>query len=37
MCFAQALVPFGDRWLLYYGMADSRIGLATAPRAIPAD
>ena len=37
VCFAQALVPFGDRWLLYYGMADSRIGLATAPRAVPAD
>ena len=32
VCFAQALVPHHDRWLLYYGMADAKIGLATAPR-----
>jgi predicted GH43/DUF377 family glycosyl hydrolase len=31
VCFAQALVQHEDRWLLYYGMADARIGLATAP------
>ena len=31
VCFAQGLVLFADRWLLYYGMADSRIGCATAP------
>ena len=31
VCFAQGLVRFRDRWHLYYGMADSRIGLATAP------
>jgi predicted GH43/DUF377 family glycosyl hydrolase len=27
--FAQALVRFDDRWWLYFGMADSRIGCAT--------
>lgn len=26
--FAEGLVPFGQQWLLYYGMADSRIGVA---------
>lgn len=31
VCFAQALVLRGREWLLYFGMADSRIGLATAP------
>jgi beta-1,2-mannosidase len=31
VCFAQGLVLFGGTWFLYYGMADSRIGLATAP------
>jgi predicted GH43/DUF377 family glycosyl hydrolase len=31
VCFAQALVLHDDRWLLYYGMADAKIGLATAP------
>jgi beta-1,2-mannosidase len=30
VCFAQGLVRFEDRWLLYLGMADSRIGLAVA-------
>jgi predicted GH43/DUF377 family glycosyl hydrolase len=34
VCFAEGLVPFGDEWLLYFGMADSRIGLARAPRAV---
>lgn len=31
VCFAQGLVHFQDSWFLYYGMADSRIGCATAP------
>jgi predicted GH43/DUF377 family glycosyl hydrolase len=31
VCFAQGLVLRGDTWILYYGMADSRIGCATAP------
>jgi beta-1,2-mannosidase len=31
VCFAQGLVLFHDTWYLYYGMADSRIGCATAP------
>ena len=26
--FVEALVPFGGRWLLYYGTADSRVGVA---------
>jgi beta-1,2-mannosidase len=26
--FAEALVPFDGRWYLYYGMADSRVGVA---------
>jgi predicted GH43/DUF377 family glycosyl hydrolase len=29
--FAQGLVLFNGEWLLYYGMADSRIGCATSP------
>jgi predicted GH43/DUF377 family glycosyl hydrolase len=32
VCFAEGLVPFGDRWMLYYGTADSKIAVATAPR-----
>lgn len=32
VCFAEGLVPFGDKWLLYYGTADSKIATATAPR-----
>ena len=31
VCFAQSLVLFEDRWFLYFGMADSRIGCAVAP------
>ncbi len=31
VCFAQGLVLFQDRWHLYVGMADSKIGCATAP------
>ena len=30
VCFAQSLVLFKDRWHLYFGMADSRIGCAVA-------
>jgi predicted GH43/DUF377 family glycosyl hydrolase len=30
VCFVEGLVAFGGRWLLYYGMGDSRIGLASA-------
>lgn len=26
--FVEGLVPFKGRWLLYYGMADSRVGMA---------
>jgi predicted GH43/DUF377 family glycosyl hydrolase len=26
--FVEALVPFNGRWYLYYGMADSRVGVA---------
>jgi predicted GH43/DUF377 family glycosyl hydrolase len=36
VCFAQALVLLGDEWLLYFGMADSRIGCARAPVATQA-
>jgi predicted GH43/DUF377 family glycosyl hydrolase len=31
VCFAEGLVLFGDYWFLYFGMGDSRIGVATAP------
>ena len=31
VCFAQGLVLFRGQWILYYGMADSRIGSARAP------
>ena len=34
VCFAEGLVPFGDRWLLYYGTADSKIAVAAAPRVL---
>ncbi|WP_200862847.1 glycoside hydrolase family 130 protein [Amycolatopsis orientalis] len=29
--FSEGLVRFHDRWFLYYGMADSVLGVATAP------
>ena len=32
VCFAQALVLYEGEWRLYFGMADSTIGCATAPR-----
>lgn len=31
--FVEGLVPFKGRWFLYYGTADSRVGVATAPMA----
>ena len=31
VCFAQSLVQLDGLWVLYFGMADSRIGAATAP------
>ncbi len=31
VCFAQGLVAFQGQWLLYVGLADSRIGVSTAP------
>ena len=31
VCFAQGLARFDDRWHLYYGLADSKIGCAAAP------
>ena len=30
VCFVEGLVRFKGRWLLYYGMGDSRIGVAAA-------
>ncbi len=29
--FLQGLVPFGQKWYLYYGTADSKIAVATSP------
>lgn len=31
VCFIEGLVPFRGKWWLYYGTADSRIAVATAP------
>jgi beta-1,2-mannosidase len=31
--FAEGLVYFHDQWFLYYGCADSLVGVATAPKA----
>ena len=31
--FAEGLVSFRDRWFLYYGCADSLVGVVTAPKA----
>jgi predicted GH43/DUF377 family glycosyl hydrolase len=33
--FAEGLVWFHDRWLLYYGCADSRVGLALSTIVVP--
>ena len=30
VCFAEGLALFRQTWFMYYGMADSRIGYATA-------
>ena len=30
VCFVEGLVRFNGKWLLYYGMGDSRIGVASA-------
>jgi predicted GH43/DUF377 family glycosyl hydrolase len=30
VCFVEGLVALEGRWLLYYGMGDSRIGVASA-------
>ena len=30
VCFVEGLVPFKDRWYLYYGTADTRIAVAIA-------
>lgn len=30
VCFIEGLVSFNEQWFLYYGMGDSRIGVATA-------
>jgi predicted GH43/DUF377 family glycosyl hydrolase len=36
--FVEGLVPFRGRWFLYYGMADSRVGVAvSSPRAAASD
>lgn len=31
VCFAEGLVAFDGKWLLYVGLADSRLGVASAP------
>jgi predicted GH43/DUF377 family glycosyl hydrolase len=28
VCFIEGLVPMNDNWFLYYGTADSKIGVA---------
>jgi beta-1,2-mannosidase len=37
VCFAQGLVLHDGRWILYLGLADSRVGYATAQAASPSD
>ena len=34
VCFAEGLVAFKGQWFLYVGLADSRLGMSTAPMAI---
>src|SRR5207249_12198086 len=34
--FVEGLVPFGGRWYLYYGTADSRVGVAVWDPQAPA-
>jgi predicted GH43/DUF377 family glycosyl hydrolase len=31
VCFIEGLVPFKEKWFLYYGTADSKIAVATSP------
>ena len=31
VCFAEGMVPFNNKWFLYYGTADSKIAVAVAP------
>lgn len=31
VCFIEGMVPYKGRWFLYYGTADSKIAVATAP------
>ena len=31
VCFGEGLVMFKDRWWLYLGLGDSRLGVSTAP------
>jgi predicted GH43/DUF377 family glycosyl hydrolase len=35
VCFLEGLVHFKDRWLLYYGTADSQIAVASAHARVP--
>ncbi|GAB3694029.1 glycoside hydrolase family 130 protein [Spirosoma flavus] len=32
VCFLEGLVPYKGKWFLYYGTADSKIGVAVAPQ-----
>jgi predicted GH43/DUF377 family glycosyl hydrolase len=34
--FTEGLVPFKNQWFLYYGCADTFVGVATAPAALSA-
>ena len=31
VCFAEGLVAWNGEWRLYVGLADSRLGVSTAP------
>ena len=37
VCFAEGLVAFNGQWRLYVGLADSRLGVSTAPMALSDD
>jgi predicted GH43/DUF377 family glycosyl hydrolase len=32
VCFIEGLVPYKNKWFLYYGTADSKIGVASLSR-----
>jgi beta-1,2-mannosidase len=32
VCFLEGMVPFRDKWFLYYGTADSKIGVAVSEK-----